>query len=43
MKKAAYMDKVTREMIEAEGEPVINWIWKLCNMGFESNVVPGVL
>ena len=28
-----------KEIIKSEGELVIDWIWKLCNMAFESVVV----
>ena len=31
---------VTREIVKGMGELVIEWIWKLCNIGFESGVVP---
>ena len=33
-------DEVTEEMVKGGGEVVVDWIWKLCNMAFESNVVP---
>ena len=26
-------------MIKGEGDRVVDWIWKLCNMAFESGVV----
>ena len=38
--KAAGKDKVTGEMIKGEGNKVVEWIWRLCNMVFESGVVP---
>ena len=30
-------------MIKGGGDRVVDWIWKLCNMSFESRVVPGDL
>ena len=27
-------------MIKGGGDRVVDWIWKLCNMAFESGVVP---
>ena len=36
--KAAGKDKVTEEMVKAGGDMVLDWIWKLCNMAFESDV-----
>ena len=27
-------------MIKGGGDCVVDWIWRLCNMGFESGVVP---
>ena len=38
--KAAGMDEITREMIKGGGERVVDWIWRLCNMSFESDAVP---
>ena len=38
--KAASKDEVTREIIKGGGNTVVDWIWKLCNMAFESGVVP---
>ena len=38
--KAAGKDQVTGEMIKGGGHRVLDWIWKLCNMVFESTVVP---
>ena len=32
-------DKVTLEMMQGGCEMVLDWIWKLCNMGFESGGV----
>ena len=37
--KAASMEKVTGEMIKGGGDRVVDWIWRLCNMGFESGIV----
>ena len=31
---------VTGEMIKDGGNQVLHWIWRLCNMAFESSVVP---
>ena len=38
--KAAGKDEVTEEMVKGGGDVVVDWIWKLCNMAFESDVVP---
>ena len=27
-------------MVKGGGEVVVDWIWKLCNMAFESDVLP---
>ena len=27
-------------MVKGRGDVVVDWIWKLCNMAFESVVVP---
>ena len=37
--KAAGKDEVTGEMINGGGKRVVNTIWKMCNMGFESGAV----
>ena len=37
--KATVRDKITGEMIKGGGERVVDWIWRLCNMAFESGVV----
>ena len=37
--KVAGKDEVTGKTINGGGELVIDWIWKLCNMAFESGVV----
>ena len=38
--KATGKDEVTGEMIKGGGDRVIDWIWKLCSMAFESGGVP---
>ena len=38
--KATGKDEVTGEMIKGGGNRVVDWIWRLCNMAFESGVVP---
>ena len=38
--KAAGGDEITEEMIKGVGDRVVDWIWRLCNMAFESGVVP---
>ena len=38
--KAAGKDEITGEMIKDGGNRVVDWIWRLCNMAFESSVVP---
>ena len=38
--KAAGKDEVTGEMIKGGGDKVVDWILRLCNMGFQSGVVP---
>ena len=38
--KAASKDEITGEMIKSGGDKVVDWIWKLCKMAFESGVVP---
>ena len=37
--KPAGKDEITGEMIKRGGDSVVDWIWKLCNMTFESGVV----
>ena len=39
--KATSKDKITEEMAKGEGDRMIDWMWRLCNMVFESSVVPG--
>ena len=36
-------DEATGEMIKIGDEIVLDWIWKLCNMAFESGVGIGLL
>ena len=38
--KIAGKDEVTGEKINGRGNRVVHWIWRLCNMTFESGVVP---
>ena len=38
--KAAVKDEITGEMINGGGDRVVDWIWRLGNMAFESGVVP---
>ena len=38
--KATGKDEITGEMIKDGGDRVVDWIWRLCNMAFESGVVP---
>ena len=38
--KAAGKDEITGEMIKGEDDRVVDWIWRLCNIAFESGVVP---
>ena len=37
--KSAGKDEVTGEMIRGGGNRVVDWIWRLCKMAFESDVV----
>ena len=37
--KAAGKEEVAGEMIKGGGDRVGGWIWRLCNMAFESSVV----
>ena len=37
--KAAVKDVITGEMIKGRGDRVVDWIWRLYNMVFESGVV----
>ena len=38
--KVTGMDEITGEMIKGGDDRVEDWIWRLCNMTFESGVVP---
>ena len=31
-------DEMTREMIKSRGDRVVDWIWSLCDIAFESDV-----
>ena len=33
-------DEIIREIIKGVGDKVLDWIWMLCNMAFESGSVP---
>ena len=37
--KVAGKDEVTGEVIKGGGNRVVDWIWRMCNMAFESGVV----
>ena len=37
--KAAGKNDITGEMIKGVDDRVVDWIWRLCNMAFESGVV----
>ena len=39
-RRAADVDEITGEMIKGGGDRVVDWIWRLCNMAFESSVGP---
>ena len=39
-RKAAGKDEVTGEMLKGGDDSVVDWIWRLCSMTFESDVVP---
>ena len=38
--KAACKEEFTGGMIKGGGDRVVDWIWRLCNMAFESGVGP---
>ena len=38
--KATDKDEITGEIIKDGGDRVVDQIWRLCNMAFESGVVP---
>ena len=37
--KASGKDEITGEIIKGGGDREVDWIWRLCNMPFESDVV----
>ena len=37
--KGAGKDEVKGEMIKGGGNRVVDWIWRLCNIAFESGVL----
>ena len=37
--KSAGRDEITGEIIKGGGDSVVDWIWRLCNIAFESGVV----
>ena len=39
-RKATGKDEITGEIIEGGSDRVVDWIWRLSNMDFESGVVP---
>ena len=39
--KVTGKDEITGEMRKGGDERVVDWIWKLCNMAFESGGVAG--
>ena len=39
-RKTSHKDEVTGEIIKGEGDMVVDWIWRLCHMAFESGLVP---
>ena len=39
-RKAAGKDEVTGEMKKGGDDRVVDWVWNLCNMAFESGGVP---
>ena len=43
MERPTGKDEITGEMIKGGGDRVVDWIWKLCNMAFESGAVPADL
>ena len=38
--KASDRDEITREMIKGGGDREVDWVRRLCNIAFESDVVP---
>ena len=38
--KAEDKDEIIGEIIRGEGDRAVDWIWRVCNMAFESGDVP---
>ena len=38
--KAGCKDEISEKMKKDESDRVVDWIWRLCNMAFESGAVP---
>ena len=38
--KAAGGNEITEEIIKGRGDRVVHWVWMLCNIAFESGIVP---
>ena len=38
--KAAGKDEITGGMVKSGGDRLVDWIWRVCNMAFESGVMP---
>ena len=38
--KATANDEITGEIIKDGGDRVVDWIWGLCNMAYESDIGP---
>ena len=38
--RSASKDEITGELIKDGGNRLVDWVWRLCNMAFESGVVP---
>ena len=41
--KATGKGEITGKMIKGGGDRVVDWIWRLCNMTFESSTVQGTI
>ena len=39
-RKTASKDEATGEMVKGGGDMAVDYIWRVCNMGFQSGVVP---
>ena len=37
--KSTSKEEITGEMIKGRGDRGVDWIWRLCNLAFESGVV----